>query len=88
MFADFPCPLQKWLLVYRVHLHEALKRGATEPDELGSIPVELRTSSRVVDVDPHTATVTLENGETVQGHLIVGADGVRVSFFQQLPLLK
>ncbi|EOD51303.1 putative fad binding domain protein [Neofusicoccum parvum UCRNP2] len=66
----------KWLLVYRVHLHEALKKGATSPDELGSPPAELRTSSRVLDVDPHTATVTLENGDKVQGDLVIAADGV------------
>lgn len=70
--------LQKWLLVYRVHLHEALKKRATEAEGQG-VPVELRTSSRVVDVDPATATVTLENGETVQGDLVIGADGVHVS---------
>ena len=62
-----------------MHLHEALKKGATSPDELGSPPAELRTSSRVLDVDPHTATVTLENGDKVQGDLVIAADGVHVS---------
>lgn len=32
-----------------------------------------------MDVDPHTATVTLENGDKVQGDLVIAADGVHVS---------
>ncbi|KAB2578789.1 FAD binding domain containing protein [Lasiodiplodia theobromae] len=74
----------KWLLVYRVHLHEALKKRATEAEGQG-VPVELRTSSRVVDVDPATATVTLENGETVQGDLVIGADGVHSKARPKVP---
>lgn len=72
--------------MYRVHLHEALKKRATEAEGKG-VPVELRTSSRVVDVDPATATVTLENGETVQGDLVIGADGVHVSLLTLFPHL-
>ncbi|KKY16308.1 putative fad binding domain protein [Diplodia seriata] len=74
----------KWLLVYRVHLHEALKKRATEAAGKGE-PVELRTSSRVVDVNPTAATVTLENGETVQGDLVIGADGVHSKARPQVP---
>ncbi|KAL1636380.1 hypothetical protein SLS58_009873 [Diplodia intermedia] len=74
----------KWLLVYRVHLHEALKKRATEAAGKG-VPVELRTSSRVVDVDPTAATVTLENGETVQGDLVIGADGVHSKARPKVP---
>lgn len=42
-------------------------------------PVELRTCSRLVDVDPSSGTATLESGEKVQGDVVIGADGVHVS---------
>ncbi|KAK4234683.1 hypothetical protein C8A03DRAFT_37519 [Achaetomium macrosporum] len=64
-----------WHLVHRVHLHEELKRRATSPEGEG-VPAELRTFSRVVDVDPAAGTAVLENGQVVQGDVIVGADGV------------
>src|SRR5207244_4045159 len=47
----------------------------TDPDGEG-LPAQLFTSSRVVSVDPETASVTLENGQSYQGDLILGADGV------------
>lgn len=67
-----------WHLVHRVRLHEELKRRATSHDGPGE-PAELRTCSRVVDVDPTSATVWLENGDKIQGDLVIGADGVHVS---------
>jgi 2-polyprenyl-6-methoxyphenol hydroxylase-like FAD-dependent oxidoreductase len=66
---------QPWLLAHRVHLHDALKKKATCAEGPGS-PAELHTSSRVVDVDVAAATVILESGQTVQGDLVIGADGV------------
>ncbi|PKS08463.1 hypothetical protein jhhlp_004846, partial [Lomentospora prolificans] len=66
----------EWILVHRVHLHEELKRRATDTQGPG-IPVELRTSSAVTHVDPVTATATLEDGEKVSGDVILGADGVK-----------
>lgn len=42
-------------------------------------PVKLSTSSQIVEVDPEKATIKLQSGETVQGDLIIGADGVHVS---------
>jgi 2-polyprenyl-6-methoxyphenol hydroxylase-like FAD-dependent oxidoreductase len=66
---------QSWLLAHRVHLHNALKREAINPEGKG-LPAQLFTSSRVVKVDPKTATVTLENNKAVQGDFILGADGV------------
>ncbi|KAJ5812632.1 hypothetical protein N7474_008933 [Penicillium riverlandense] len=39
-------------------------------------PARLHTSSKVVDVDPHGATVTLDNGEVIDGDVVLGADGV------------
>lgn len=41
-------------------------------------PAVLHTSSRVVDVGPLNATVTLENGASLSGDLVIGADGVSV----------
>ena len=45
-----------WLLAHRVHLHETLRKVATSPDRKGQ-PVQLHTSSKVVDVDPATASL-------------------------------
>lgn len=67
-----------WHLVHRVHLHEELKRRATSPEGEG-VPVVLRTCSRVIDADPVSATAVLDNGERVQGDVLIGADGVHVS---------
>jgi 2-polyprenyl-6-methoxyphenol hydroxylase-like FAD-dependent oxidoreductase len=52
-----------------------LKNAAINPEDKG-IPAKLSTASRVVGVDAETATVTLENGKTIQGDFIIGADGV------------
>ncbi|KAL1894197.1 hypothetical protein Sste5346_005983 [Sporothrix stenoceras] len=64
-----------WLLCHRVHLHEELKRRATGT-EFDGPPATLKTSSRVVDIDPFSGTATLESGEKIQGDVIIGADGV------------
>jgi hypothetical protein len=61
-----------------VRLHRELKRAATSSEGPGT-PAELRTSSRVVNVDTSTATVFLEDGGQLQGDLVIGADGVHVS---------
>lgn len=64
-----------WHLAHRAHLHRELKETAISPKGLGR-PVELLTSSKVKSVDEKSATVTLENGETIQGDAVIGADGV------------
>jgi hypothetical protein len=64
----------KWLLVHRAHLHTALREKAL------SDGANLRLSCKVASVDPKKAEVTLENGEKVSGDLLLGADGVHVSF--------
>ncbi|KAF7588819.1 hypothetical protein BBP40_005173 [Aspergillus hancockii] len=64
----------EWLLIHRAHLHEALKDKAQAPGK--SKPVVLHTSSKVADVDPQAATVTLEDGKSFQGDIVIGADGV------------
>ncbi|KAJ5953536.1 hypothetical protein N7454_000432 [Penicillium verhagenii] len=64
----------RWLLVHRAHFHEGLKAAATGAGK--GKPATLHTASKIVDVDPHKATVTLENGEVVEGDVLIGADGV------------
>ncbi|KAM0346679.1 hypothetical protein ACHAPU_005392 [Fusarium lateritium] len=64
-----------WVLSHRVRLHEELKRLATTSEGAGK-PAILKTSSPVVDVDPVTATVKFEDGSSVTGDLVLGADGV------------
>ncbi|KAJ5080888.1 hypothetical protein N7456_013598 [Penicillium angulare] len=64
----------RWLLVHRAHFHEGLKEAAQGPGK--GRPAILHKASKVVDVDPHKATVTLENGEVIEGDVLIGADGV------------
>ncbi|SPQ25596.1 acde7633-ccef-48d4-adfa-3a9f8766258e [Thermothielavioides terrestris] len=64
-----------WMLAHRVRLHEELKRQATTAEGEGT-PAVLKTSSCVASVDPDTATVTLEDGSSFSGDLVLGADGV------------
>jgi 2-polyprenyl-6-methoxyphenol hydroxylase-like FAD-dependent oxidoreductase len=66
------------MLSHRVQLHEELKRLATSPEGSGT-PAVLKTSCIVTAVDPDTATVTLEDGSSFSGDLVLGADGVSVS---------
>ena len=48
-------------------------------------PARLHTESRVVDVDPDQATITLANGHVVKGDLVVGADGVHSVARRKVP---
>ncbi|GCB27430.1 3-hydroxybenzoate 6-hydroxylase 1 [Aspergillus awamori] len=64
----------EWFLIHRAHLHQALKDKAGA-DGRGR-PVVLHTSSQVASVDPSSATVTLENGQSFTGDVVIGADGV------------
>jgi 2-polyprenyl-6-methoxyphenol hydroxylase-like FAD-dependent oxidoreductase len=66
--------LQLWLLVHRAHFHDGLKAFAQAAGK--GEPARLHTASKVVDVDPHAATVTLENGDIIKGDVLIGADGV------------
>lgn len=68
-----------WQLTHRVHLHEELKRLASSPEGKGK-PAVLKLSAKVVDIDPQKGSVILENGEVYTGDLVLGADGVGVSF--------
>jgi 2-polyprenyl-6-methoxyphenol hydroxylase-like FAD-dependent oxidoreductase len=66
---------QESLLAHRVDLHTQLKTTAIASKGAGT-PVRLVTDARVVDVDTQSATITLKDGTTVQGDLVIGADGV------------
>ncbi len=61
-----------WQLVHRARLHDALKKTAVS---LGAV---LHTSSKILRVDPETATLELSDGREVKADLVVGADGIYV----------
>ncbi|CAG9982947.1 unnamed protein product [Clonostachys byssicola] len=65
----------KWVGCHRVALHEKLKEKAIASEGSG-IPVTLKTGSIVVDVDPGSSTVVLEDGSKYTGDIVLGADGV------------
>ncbi|KAJ4387129.1 hypothetical protein N0V93_007718 [Gnomoniopsis smithogilvyi] len=65
----------EWYLIARVDLHNALKRQATTADRPG-LPVKIHTGRTVTKLDCESATITLVDGSTVGGDLVVGADGV------------
>ncbi|KAK0843347.1 hypothetical protein LTR03_008703 [Friedmanniomyces endolithicus] len=64
-----------WHLVHRAHLHTALKDMATGPEGKGQA-AKLHVGSRVQGVDAEGAILTFEDGTSVSGDLLVGADGV------------
>ncbi|ETS85199.1 hypothetical protein PFICI_03224 [Pestalotiopsis fici W106-1] len=64
-----------WQLIHRVDLHEALKSLALDEKESGK-PVSLYLRSKVVSCNPSGPSITLEDGRTFEGDLLIGADGV------------
>lgn len=68
----FPYP---WQLIHRVDLHNALKDLAVSPEGRGR-PAVLNLRSKVVSVNIDTPSLTLEDGSTYTGDLLIGADGV------------
>ncbi|KAK7745340.1 hypothetical protein SLS53_002836 [Cytospora paraplurivora] len=64
-----------WLLSHRVALHETLKRLATAEEDAGP-PAKLLTSSKVVSLDAERGQVTLADGTTATGDVVLGADGI------------
>lgn len=67
--------VKEWYLIARVDLHNALKFRAASTDGPGH-PVQIHTARTVAKIDCETAAVTLADGTTVSGDLVVGADGV------------
>lgn len=68
----FPYP---WQFIHRVDLHNALKDLATRPAGKG-VPAILHLKSKVVSVNTDQVSLTLEDGSTHVGDLLIGADGV------------
>lgn len=74
------------VVYHRMDLHDILKEAAASAERPGP-PVRIRTLGRVVNCDCEEGIVTLENGETLKGDLIVGADGMYLSVSQSCHLL-
>ncbi|KAJ5632014.1 hypothetical protein N7490_008353 [Penicillium lividum] len=72
------------VLYHRRDFHDVLRREATAQSDLAGGSVEIRTASRVVSCDEHRGTVTLQNGDVIQGDLIIGADGIHSVIRQHL----
>lgn len=68
-----------WLLSHRVNLHEKLKTLVTAKEGPGP-PAKLQTSSKIVSLDPERGQVELADGTTIVGDVVLGADGIYVSF--------
>ncbi|WDK12969.1 FAD binding domain-containing protein [Colletotrichum graminicola] len=59
-----------WLLASRAKFHDALKVKAL------TYGATLHTSAKVVDADPVSGTISLQDGRVVKADVILGADGV------------
>lgn len=57
------------IIYHRMDLHDALRKAAQKTSTI-------RVASRVVDCDPLNGIVYLENGEKIEGDVIIGADGM------------
>lgn len=68
-----------WYLAHRVDLHNELKLLALGPQQGVPTPT-LHLSSTVTEVDAEKGVVVLANGQKYEADLIVGADGLHVSF--------
>ncbi|KAJ7614784.1 hypothetical protein FB45DRAFT_936058 [Roridomyces roridus] len=73
-YKDIAAERAGWL-VHRSDLHDELKRLATNEDGVGP-PVTLHLGMPVTSCDPIEGVLTLDNGETRHGDLIIGADGI------------
>ena len=67
-----------WQLSHRVRLHEALKKAATSEEGKGK-PATLHLSSKVLQVDPDSATLEFADSSKITADLVIGADGIHVS---------
>ncbi|SPO25639.1 related to Salicylate hydroxylase [Ustilago trichophora] len=67
-----------WLLNHRISLHKELQYLATSDDPtLPGEPAKLHLSSKVVQVDGQAGVITLADGRTFEGDIIVGGDGIK-----------
>ncbi|KAF8860912.1 FAD/NAD(P)-binding domain-containing protein [Acephala macrosclerotiorum] len=63
------------MLYHRVDLLEGLKDAATSPHFPGP-PVEIRLSNHAISCDCKLGVVAVKDGSTVEGDLVVAADGI------------
>ncbi|GAP86467.1 putative 3-hydroxybenzoate 6-hydroxylase 1 [Rosellinia necatrix] len=63
-----------WLMVHRVDLHNGLRLLAEKGFQGRSVAIHL--NSKVESVDAETGHVHFQDGRTVQGDLVIGADGL------------
>ena len=61
--------------VHRAHIHEHLKETALSSEGNGP-PAQLHKATRIEKVDADNATIVLTDGTTIQGDVLVGADGI------------
>jgi salicylate hydroxylase len=64
-------------MCHRADLHSELKRLALGPGD--GIPAVLHLSSKVVECDMEAGVLKLEDGRSIPGDLILGADGISVA---------
>ncbi|PMD63654.1 salicylate hydroxylase [Hyaloscypha bicolor E] len=64
-----------WFFAHRVDLHEELKILATQTEGQGK-PAVVHLKSEVSEYEPEAGRITLTDGTTVSGDLIIAADGV------------
>lgn len=74
----------RYCLVHRAHLHAVLKDLALSEAGHGP-PVRLQVSSRVKLADSEHGTITLEDGSSLQGDVLIGADGVHSQTRKSIP---
>jgi len=72
------------VVYHQVELHDTLREAAVSVDRAGP-PVQIRTSGRLINCECEERIITLENGETLKGDLIVGADGMYLPQLQMSP---
>lgn len=68
-----------WQFIHRADLHNGLKQAVTATSGKGK-PITINLNSKVLSVDLEAATLTLENGKIYHGDVVIGADGIHVSF--------
>ncbi|KAI1755411.1 hypothetical protein F4782DRAFT_404198 [Xylaria castorea] len=63
-----------WLMAHRVDLHNALRLLAEKGFQGRAVKIHL--NSKVESVNAETGEIHLKDGSTIQGDLVVGADGI------------
>lgn len=66
-------------MFHRVDMHEMLLNTALSPEGAGE-PCTVVVDHIAKSLDYENGVVTFENGEVVHADLIIGSDGIRVSF--------